>query len=425
MDFPSIEIIFLALFLLLSAFFSASETALISLGKVKILSLIEKDPSKAKAWKILLEDPQRFLVTILIGNNIANIAASALATSLSLRLFASSGVSIAVGVMTFLILVFGEITPKGLALRYAEDFAKRVVYIMYVLSIVAYPFASTLSKLANMLARGDKRSVFYPLLTREELEMLISQKGGEVELEESEKKIIKGVIELEDKIVREIMVPRLDMVCLDALSTVRDAVKVIEEYGHSRIPVYESTVDNIVGVLYAKDLIPIMAEGRWDEKVGNFVRPPYFVPETKLVKELFEELREKKIHIAIVIDEYGGTAGLVTMEDILEEIVGEIEDEYDKEPPTVEKVDDNTFIVDGRLNMEDLLDLLEMDIDLDERDYDTVAGLIYSIFGRIPQVGEEAEFKGLRLRVLEVRKNRIKKVLVSRLLKEEKGLEKD
>lgn len=414
MESVSSNVVLLLTCVILSALFSASETALISLSKTKILGFIKSDPSKAKAWKSFLDDPQRVLVAILIGNNLVNITASALATSLSLRLFPNIGIGLAVGLMTFIILVFGEITPKGIALRYADALSKRVIYIMYLLSLIFYPIALVFSKVVDLLG-GSGKKFLYPLITREELELLLS-KGEEVELEEEERKMIRSVINLEDKVVREIMIPRLDMVCLETTTPVRDAVKVISEHGHSRIPVYENNIDNIVGVLYAKDLIPLMANGKWDEKVGNIVRAPYFVPETKPVKELFEELRQKRIHIAIVVDEYGGTAGLVTMEDILEEIVGEIEDEYDREPPVVEEVKENAYIVDGRMNLDELLELfdVEPDIEIDEREYDTVAGLLFSILGRIPKSGEEVSFKGLRLKVVDVKKNRIRKVMVSK-----------
>ncbi|MDK2872084.1 MAG: magnesium and cobalt exporter, family [bacterium] len=398
----------------LSAFFSAAETALISLSKTKILALVKNDSTRSKAWESFLNDPQRFLVTILIGNNLVNISASALATSLSLKLLPNIGIGLAVGLMTLVILVFGEITPKGLALRYAERFSRYVIYLIYLLSFVCYPAVVVFSKLVDLLG-GSKKKFLYPLVTREELELLLSRRD-EVELEEEERKIIRSVINLEDKVVREIMIPRPDMVCLEASTPIKSVVRVISEYGHSRIPVYEGNIDNIIGVLYAKDLIPLMADGKWDEKVGNVVRTPYFVPETKLVKELFDELRQKKIHIAIVVDEYGGTSGLVTMEDILEEIVGEIEDEYDKELPVIEKIGENVYVVDGRMNLEELLELFEIepDMELDEREYDTVAGLLFTLFGRIPKSGEEISFKGLKLKVLDVKKNRIRKVMISK-----------
>ncbi|KUK14537.1 MAG: Putative membrane CBS domain protein [bacterium 42_11] len=398
----------------LSAFFSAAETALISLSKTKILALVKNDSTRSKAWESFLNDPQRFLVTILIGNNLVNISASALATSLSLKLLPNIGIGLAVGLMTLVILVFGEITPKGLALRYAERFSRYVIYLIYLLSFVCYPAVVVFSKLVDLLG-GSKKKFLYPLVTREELELLLSRRD-EVELEEEERKIIRSVINLEDKVVREIMIPRPDMVCLEASTPIKSVVRVISEYGHSRIPVYEGNIDNIIGVLYAKDLIPLMADGKWDEKVGNVVRTPYFVPETKLVKELFDELRQKKIHIAIVVDEYGGTSGLVTMEDILEEIVGEIEDEYDKELPVIEKIGENVYVVDGRMNLEELLELFEIepDMELDEREYDTVAGLLFTLFVRIPKSGEEISFKGLKLKVLDVKKNRIRKVMISK-----------
>jgi len=418
MEVPKADLFLLALFVSLSALFSASETALVSLSKTKILSLMKTTPSKAKAWEFFLDDPQRVLVAILIGNNLVNITASALATSLSLKIFPNLGVGFAIGIMTLVILFFGEITPKGLALRYSEYIAKRVIYTMYLLSLVFYPVAIVFSKIVELLG-GESKKFLYPLITREELEILLSR-GEEVDLEEEERKMIRSVIDLGDKVVREIMVPRPDMVCLESTSDVRDAVRVVEDYGHSRIPIFENDIDNIIGILYAKDLLPVIAAGKWDEKVGRLARSPYFVPETKPVKELFEELRQRKIHIAIVIDEYGGTAGLVTMEDILEEIVGEIEDEYDKELPPVEKVGEEVYVVDGKMNLDELLELfgIEGDSDLEERDYDTVAGLLFSLLGRIPRTGEEVNFKNLKLKVLEVKRNRIKRVMV---LKEEGG----
>ena len=411
-----IEAIGLLGFLILSAFFSGSETALFSLNKLQ-LKKMQKEES---GWRVdaivkLLDDPQRTLITILTGNMFVNIAASSLATYLAIKIFGNIGIGIASGTMIFLILVFGEIVPKSLAIANAETIAKKVARPIDIIASFVLPLINFFKVIINTLFyfSGKKRIKEKKEITEEDLITLIDVGKDEGVIEEEEKEMIRNIFEFGDTMVKEVMVPRVDVDCIPSDTKLDMILNLIKKYGHSRIPVYEDTIDDIIGILYAKDLLAVYEQ--WFKSKEKFylkkiIRRAYFVPENKKIDELLDIFQRDKIQIAIAIDEYGGTAGLVTMEDVVEEIVGEIIDEYDKEIKLYEIIDNNTVIVDGIISIDKINELLN--IEIPENDFETLGGFIYDLMGRVPNKNEKIEYKNVQITIEQVVKNRIKKVKI-------------
>ncbi|MBI4345023.1 MAG: HlyC/CorC family transporter [Euryarchaeota archaeon] len=324
------EVSVLLVCLLLSAFFSCAETALISVNRLHIRKREEDGVGNAAIVARLLEHPDRLLATILVGNNIVNIGAASIATLLAIDLFGHKGVGIATGIVTFLVLVFGEITPKAVAFQNAERLSLLLARPVDFLVRILEPVVRLLTRITNLLIRpfgGEVRKIS-PFVTQEEIKMMMEVGEREGVIEREEKEMIEGVLDFRGTSVREVMVPRLDMRCIDVHVPLEIALKIVTKTNHSRTPVYDTTIDNIVGILYTKDLLRCMEEGG-RKKINEIMRPAYHVPDTKRLDELFQEMRRKRVQIAMVVDEDGGTVGLVTMEDLLEEIVGEIADEYE------------------------------------------------------------------------------------------------
>lgn len=404
----------LGVLLFLSAFFAAAETALTSVSRIKAKQLEEENVSGAKALSSLLEHPSRFLSLILFGNNLANIAASSLATAIAISYFHSLGVGIATGVMLFLILIFGEITPKSFAVQNAEKIALLIARPIAFLVFAFSPLVKFFIVIANVFTRllGGRTMREGPFVTEEEIKTMVSVGEEEGVIEEEEKEMIHSIFEFGDTIVREVMVPRMDMTCVDTSASVNDVLQQIIKEGHSRIPVFEENKDNIVGVVYAKDLLIRLGSNRKDVSFKSLLRPAYFIPETKKVTELLREFQKRHQHIAIVVDEYGGTAGLVTFEDLLEEIVGEIFDEYDVQKVLIEDLGEGNFRLDGRADLGEVNQRLE--IDLPEAEAETIGGFVYSLFGKIPSVGEKVKLANVTFTVEKVEKHRISKILVTK-----------
>lgn len=408
----------LAVLLFLSGFFSASETALTALGKIKIRTLLEREGEKAKGIILWARDPNRFLATILVGNNIVNIGASILAAFLAMRIFGdglTAGIAWGVtGIMTLIILIFGELTPKTFARDNAEKIALKTIGSLRILSFVLSPFIRVFLFISRVIIRifGGKVREVSPFMTAEEIKTLIGIGEEEGVLEEEEKEMIESIFEFGDTKVLEVMIPRTEMVCIGVNTKLEDILLLIAKAGHSRIPVYEGRIDNIVGLLYIKDLLKFWGEHQGKELIlKDFMRQPYFVPETKMVNELLRDFQRNRIHMAIVVDEYGGTAGLVTMEDLIEEIVGEIEDEYDTRSKKIEKLENGDVLVDARMDIGELNE--ELDISLpDEEGVETIAGFITSLLGRVPPVGEIIDYEGLKIHVVEATKRRIGKIKI-------------
>ena len=405
--------------LVIAGLASASETALTSVSRIKIRNMAEDGDPRAQLIEQLLRDPNTFLSTILVVNNVAVIVASTLATIIALNTFTDWGEVISTVLISLIVLIFCEIAPKTAAVQAPERWALVVVRPVHATSVALRPVTAALTFVTTGLVRlfGGKPRVKGPFVTEEELRLLVDVGQEEGVLEEEEKEMIHNVFELGDTTVREVMVPRIDMVTIEEDAPVSEAVNLIVQGGQSRIPVYSESIDNIVGVLYAKDLLRVLATGQQPATVRPLVREAYFVPETKRLDDLLHELQQQRVHMAIVVDEYGGVAGLVTIEDVVEEIIGDIQDEYDREEVLYEKLSDNEYIVDAKLSIDDLNELL--DAKMPSEDYDTLGGFVYSQLDKIPSVGDTVHFDGLTFTVLGTKGRRVTKVKVVRGASEE------
>jgi putative hemolysin len=406
------QLIGLIVVLLLAALASAAETSLTSANRIKIKNLAEEGNAAARRVEQLQQNPNRFLTTILVVNSVALIVASALATGLALRFSQNYGELISSIVVSVVVLIFCEIAPKTAAVQDPERFARALVNPVYAAAWVLRPIIMVLTFLTTFLIRmlGGQIRRRGPFLTEEELRLMVTVGEQEGVLEEEETEMIHGIFELSDTPVREIMVPRIDMVTLEANMTVGQAVDLALQVGLSRIPVYETTIDNIIGVLYTKDLLLHLRQGREDAKLRDIVRPAYFVPETKKLDDLLHELQSQRVHMAIVIDEYGSVAGLVTIEDLVEEIIGDIQDEYDKEELLFERTGEREYIIDAKISISDLNELLGTRIEAE--DYETLGGLVYTQLDKIPVVGDVVHYQNLTITVLATKGRRVTKVKV-------------
>lgn len=411
-----LELAGLAILLLFSAFFSSSETAFLSCRKIHIRHLMEEGNKRAELLHKMMEEPDKLVAAIVIGNNVVNVAASAIATSVAIDIFGNEGVGIAIGVMTFLILLVGEITPKGVAVKNAEwlslTFAKPLYYLTKVLSPVATALTAITRGVIRVFGGRLDRN---PFLSGEEFKTLLAVAEEEGSLEEEERERLYKVFEFSDIVAKEVMTPRTDMVCLDSNAPLEEAREVTVKTGFSRIPVYNENVDHITGILYAKDLLQY---GDRNYTLKDMVREPYFIPETKKVDELLKEMQKSKIHLAIVVDEYGGTAGIVTIEDLLEEIVGEIFDEYDKTNIPIRILDKQTAIINGMVPIDEVNELLA--IKIPENGFETIGGFILDQFGRIPTEGEKVSFDGVDFTVSKTDGVRIMNVKAKKIPPAEK-----
>jgi putative hemolysin len=398
-----------ALLLVASAFFSGSETAFLSIGKLKLKELESMDTSRAQRVVKLLSDPHKLLVTILVGNTLVNIAASAIFADITYRALGESGILVSIVSMTAIILVFGEVTPKMFSLANPV----KVTYLdslpLKLFEKIFAPLRSVLTGVAYKIVRslGIKVSSERPRITEQEIRSLVSIGKKKGVVKEKEKDMIDNILELKDLNAADIMTPRIDMVALDLTREREDIVKAIKQSQYSRFPVYVHTLDNMVGVLHSKDALLNKTA-----QIKDLVRKPYFAPESMKVDDLLQELQRKHIHMAIVTDEYGVTSGIATIEDVLEEIVGEIRDELDVEAPNVRMIDQKTFEVNGQTHIDEINEETGMNIDTDE--VDTIGGYVTLMFGKIPQAGDKIEINGFQVTVEGVSKNRITKLTVEK-----------
>jgi CBS domain containing-hemolysin-like protein len=382
------DIILLLLFILclaLSAFFSASEVALISVTRAKVRTLVNEGRRGAETLAVLKEDPNRFLITILIGNNIVNVAAASIATAVTISIFGDIGVGIATGVVVILLLVFGEISPKLYAARTAERFALTVAKPIYYLSRVFSPIIWGIEKLTRR--RDLAEGLSEPSVTEEEIKEWIDVGKEEGAIEQEEREMLYSVLEFGDTTAREIMTPRIDVALIEDESTLETALHLFNETGFSRIPVYHEQVDNIIGVLNVKDVFSAQLAGKKNLPISDLMYDPFFVPETKKIDDLLKELQLRKVQIAIVLDEYSSFVGIITVEDILEELVGDILDEFDREEPEIQKIGEGVYLVDAKVWVEDLNDELDLSLPVHES-YETIGGLVIDRLGHIPHPGE-------------------------------------
>lgn len=414
------QILLLAGLLLLSALMSGSETALTAIGSWKVRQLREDGEDPDGVFALLERQPTRFITTLLIGNNLVNIAATALVTQISINLARSSGfseslaVGYATGVMTLLVLIFGEITPKSIAVHNAVGFSRLVIRPVYILSIVLYPvglaftwITSSLLRLFRLEPRGN------PLITENELRLMLRSAEESGVIEAQEEAMIKGVIDLEETVVREVMTPRVDVIAVGEGESMHEVLKLVDEHGYSRLPVYADSIDDIIGVVYARDLLAYLdrPEALQQSRVAEVASPPAFVPETLSVLSLLRDMRVRQNHLAVVVDEFGGTSGVVTLEDIIEEITGEIYDESDQpEEDEIVALDEGSFRIQGSAHLEDVGDELNLTFS-DDGEFDTLAGFLINEFGYIPEVGESVEHQGVLFLVQEADERRIIEVM--------------
>lgn len=393
---------------------SASETALNSVSRISIRRYSEAGDQRAQLIKRLIHDPNTYLTTILILNSVAVIIASTLATLIALDVFSSYGEVISTVALALIVLIFCEIAPKTAAVQNPERWARVLAVPIFYIYTAMRPVIAALTWLTSGLVRllGGRTVRRGPYVTEEDLRMLVDVGEEEGVLEEDEKEILHAVFGFGDKSVREIMVPRIDMVTIEADEPIDDGVGLILQGGQSRIPVYSESIDNVIGVLYAKDLLRVLATGNRPNTVRSLVRPAYFVPETKHLDDLLHELQQERVHMAIVNDEYGQVAGLVTIEDLVEEILGDIQDEYDREETLYEKIGEDEYLVDAKISIDDFNELL--DTSLLSEDYDTLAGFLYSRLDKIPSVGDVVRDADVTYTVLGTRGRRITKVKVVR-----------
>lgn len=396
--------------LILSGFFSGSETAFMSANRVKIRELANDGDNKASKVDNLLNDQTKLLTTILIGNNLANIAASAIATSIAINLFGSKGVGIATGIVTFVILVFGEITPKSLGNSKPIKYAKNSAIILLWLEKILYPIIWFFTFLIKKLI-GENKMISSAFISEEEIRRFVNVSEEEGVIKESEKKMIQSVFEFDDTIVKEIMVPRIDMVCISKEASINELVELAVEQGHSRIPVYEESIDDIIGLIYVKDLLQLLQEGKEDLTLENLIKPIYFIPESKQINKLLKEMQNRREHMAVILDEYGGTSGLITIEDLLEELVGDIQDEFDLEDKQINLINNKEILVDARVDLDDLNEILPVPL-LDEESYETISGFVLHRLGYLPKEKEKIELDGVTIEIEKIDEHRIQKLRI-------------
>ena len=398
----AIQVIVLAVLILVNAFFAATEIAFISLNDAKIEKQAKEGNKKAKQIKKMLKEPSKFLATIQIGITLAGFLSSAFAADafaddlapalesiipLGLSAWRSISIVLITIVLSYFSLVFGELVPKRLAMKNSEKIAFATIGVVKAIALITAPFVKLLTASTNGISKifGISETE-EETVTEEEIRMMVDVGEEKGSIEESEKELINNVFEFNDKVVSEIMIHRKDIYAIDVNSDINDILKELDEYKYSRIPVYEDNIDNIVGMLFIKDLLANVNK-KEKVKISNILREAYFVSESKPINELFKDLQRNKHQLAIVLDEYGGTAGLVTMEDIIEELVGNIFDEYDDEEKDYEKIDDNTYMISGSVSIHDLRKILNVEIP--EGEYDTLSGYLIEELGRIPSDDEK------------------------------------
>ena len=409
-----IQIGVVALLIICVGFFAASETAITRTNRVRALRLLEERRRGAQALAKIVEDPAPYVNVVLLLTLLATIGGTTVATSLVVRHSERWGEIISTVAMTILLFVFAEVTPKTFAIQQTDRVALRVAPVIVFLRRLLGPLATGLLRFANLLMPG-KGLREGPFVTEQELRAYADVASEEDQIEDEEKELIHSIFEFGDTIVREVMVPRPDVVAIEDDKTLRDVQALVLQHGTSRIPVYnhDEDLDDAIGVVFAKDVLKALHQGKQDMPLRDIVRECRWIPESKKVAELLREMQKEKFHLALVTDEYGSVSGLVTLEDLLEELVGEITDEYDREEPEMVEVEPGVYRVSGKASIDDVNDLLG--VELPDEEWDTVAGLVLDLFQKIPDEGEETEFQGLRFAAEHVEGRRIASVLITRL----------
>ncbi|MBQ2803002.1 MAG: HlyC/CorC family transporter [Lachnospiraceae bacterium] len=407
MGSDTVSLIIIILCIVMSGYFSATETAFSSLNRIRVKNMAEKGNKKANLVLKLSDNYDSMLSTILIGNNIVNILMASLATVLFVKLCGNdAGPSVSTAVTTVVVLIFGEVTPKSIAKEMPEKFAMFSAPILNLLVIILTPFNFLFKQWKKLLSliikTDDSRSI-----TEEELLTIVEEAQQEGGIDEQESTLIRSAIEFSELEANDILTPRIDITGVSVDASKEEIAAVFAETAYSRLPLYKESIDHIVGIIYQKDFHNYVYHT--DEDISSIIRPALFITKSKKIDELLKELQQKKSHIAVVLDEYGGTVGLVTLEDILEELVGEIWDEHDEVTNEIEKVSDSEYLVLGSTNIETLLELLGKEQDLDVL---TVSGWVMEMLGRIPSEGDSFEFQNLTVSVLEMDDKRVEKVKI-------------
>ena len=412
------SLITFCILLILSGFFSASETAFFSISSSDIERLRNKRDYGSKQVVYLLEHPKRLLITIIVGNTIVNIGAASLAAIVTLDICAAFGVDQKIGILidvvivTFVILIVSEIIPKVAAVKNSIKIARNFAFPLTIFYYLFSPGVSIFHALTQWLTSTFKVGKNRLLLSEEELRSIVDMGEEKGTLQQDEKEMIHQIFEFSEKTVKEIMVPRIDMVCIPTDSKLNNLLNLINKYLHSRIPLYKDKVDNIIGIIYAKDLLPFVnRKSSEDPNLEKLVRPAYFVPEQKKIDELLREFQSQRIHMAIVVDEYGGTSGLVTLEDIIEEIVGEIQDEHDSEQPLYQRINEGEYLVDGGMDLEEINEKLKINLPTEEG-VETLAGFLFGLFGSVPKEKQSVSYENKKFVIEKVIRRRITKVKI-------------
>jgi putative hemolysin len=411
----TLYLVLLVICLLLSAFFSSSETAFVSLQKIRIEHLVNTKVRGAKRVAKMVERPERLLSTILLGNNFVNTAAAALATFLAISIWGEEGILIATILVTIVLLIFCETTPKTIATQHAEKLSLAFVRPIEAISWLLTPFVVALSWIASRFSKLlGGTPVPRSLATEEEIRTMISVGHKEGTVEEEEAEMLHKVFEFGNRPVSEVMVPRTEVVWVEKGTKLADFLSLYTQSPLSRFPVYEENRDNVVGILSVKDIVMAQAKGTFNEEgvIDNLIRPAYFAPETKRISELFTEMKDKNYRMTVVVDEFGGTSGIVSLSRLMEEIVGPVGDELAAIEKEYETINEHTFSIDGGMRVEQANE--ELGLELPTGDYETVAGFILNLLGYIPKRGEQVRYKGMKIIITEMRGKKIEKILLTK-----------
>jgi len=415
----SSQILSFIVLLFFSAFFAGAETAFFAINEMLTQKLLDENTATGNRVLRLRRKPRQLLVTLLMGNTLVNVSAATIAAVLTTRLSIQIGLHPNIGmllnviVVTFLILVLSEISPKVIAVKSPIRFAKRTSFLVLFFYFLFYPLTWVLDHVMNFFTRsfGLSENDRERLLESEEFQALLNIGYQEGTLEEDEKEMLTSIFEFGDTSVREIMVPRTDIICAEKNVSINELVQLVKENGHTRIPIFDESIDVILGIMNAKDLLPFISNSAKDFKIDELYRTPIFVPESKKIDDLLRQFQQNKQHLAIVVDEYGGTAGIVTLEDVIEEIVGEIRDEYDQEDKLYTKLNQSSYVVNAKIDIEKLNELIDIQIP-DEDQYGTLGGYILEQTGSLPAIGYSFRKDDYLLTMKTVEKNRIVQVII-------------
>jgi CBS domain containing-hemolysin-like protein len=410
-----VEVLALSVLIGLSGFFSGLEVALVGVRKSKVIQLVNEGVKGSKALHKLKTNPSWMMSSVNLGNNLVNVGASALATTIAMRLFGDDGLGIAIGIMTFLILVFGEITPKTYCNANSTKIALRYAPVLLGFSYVFYPVVKFFEIITKGVVKITGSSYVPPPITEEEIKGVIDQGLAEKALEKDEMELVHGALKFDDTVIRSVMTPRTKMFTLNAKTILFEALPQINQNGYSRIPIYGSSQDDIVGFVHVRDVLKELEKENKMKSLEQISRKPVFASQEKMVSALLKEMKGRKTHMAIVVDEHGGVEGLVTLEDLLEEIVGEIEDESDLTKPTgYERIDQDTIITNGDIDIDTINEIFKTQIPEGD-DYASLSGLLHEKLQDIPQAGDKIEVEDLRIVVEKVFKNVPQKIRIEKI----------